>query len=35
MEVGRRAAVHVIDENAMADADLVDIDELPENPDER
>ena len=29
------SAVHVIDENAMADSDLVDMDELPENPDER
>ena len=29
------SAVHVIDENAMTDSDLVDLDELPENPDDR
>ncbi len=29
------SAVHVIDENAMADSDSVDMDELPEDPDER
>jgi hypothetical protein len=31
----KEAVVHVIDENAMADSDSVDLDELPENPDER
>lgn len=29
------SAVHVIDENAMTDSDLVDLDELPEDPDQR
>ena len=29
------SAVHVIDENVMSDSDLVDLDELPENPDDR
>ncbi len=29
------SAVHLIDENEMVDSDRVDLDELPENPDDR
>ena len=34
-KTAEESAVHVIDEQSLDEADLVDLDELPEDPDER